>query len=127
MLYVCYFGDCLSLGGGGGLNLLQTQDAMSHGANSTRYKPSSPPARFPSSPEEEITICASGAPCSVHAKSEPKTVLICIAYNAITGSAMCGVTTKEQDRSQGIFVRMQRDDLVKVLHIPSIGSGGMGI
>ena len=50
------------------VNLLLSQDAVSHGANSMSSRPSSPPAHFPSPPEEEFTIHMSGAPCSMQAK-----------------------------------------------------------
>ena len=63
----CYLGDCLS-----------------SVANSTSSCPSSPPAHFPSPPEEEFTIHMSGVPCSMQAKPGPQTHPICITCNAMT-------------------------------------------
>ena len=62
VLSFCYLGDCLSSDGGCELALL-SQDAVSHGANSMSACPSSPPAHFPSHPEEACTIRLSGVPC----------------------------------------------------------------
>ena len=45
------------------LEVVISQDVMSLGASSISSCPSSPPAHFPSSPEEEFTIHVSGVPC----------------------------------------------------------------
>ena len=49
------------------VNLLLSQDVVSHGANSTNSYPSSLPAHIPSPSEEEFTIRVSSVPCSMQA------------------------------------------------------------
>ena len=66
------------------VNWLLSKDAVSHGASSMSSCLSSPPAHFPSPPEEELTIHVSGAPCSMQAKSGPQPYLTCITCNAMT-------------------------------------------
>ena len=58
--------------------------SMSFGANSTSSCPSSPPAHFPSPPEEEFTIRSSWVPCWMQAKPWPQSYLTCIACYAMT-------------------------------------------
>ena len=59
------------------VNLLLSQSAMSHRANSMGSCPSSP--HFSSPPEEEFTIHASGVLCSMQTKPRPKPYVICNA------------------------------------------------
>ena len=61
-----------------------SQDAVSRGVNSMSSCPSSPPAHFPSLPEEEFTIRVSGVPCSMQAKPGPQTYPTCITCNVTT-------------------------------------------
>ena len=100
------------------VNSLPLQDAVLHGANRMSSCPSSPPAHFPSPPDEEITIHASGAPGPCNRKLGPTLFdfhrlqcndwgMICWAYS---------VTTKDQVSSQDLLERMQLDDQAKVLH-----------
>ena len=56
------------------VNSLLAQNAMSHGENSTSSCPSSPPAQFPSRPEEEFEIFVSWVPCSMQANLVPPTL-----------------------------------------------------
>ena len=53
------------------VNSLPLQDAVLHGANRMSSCPSSPPAHFPSPPDEGITIHASGAPGPCNRKLGP--------------------------------------------------------
>ena len=94
------------------LNSHLSQDAVSHGANSISSCPPSLWAHFLSPPEEEVTIRASGARCSMEAKLGPQPYLICIAFNAMTElwSARCAVQVSSQD----LLERMQLDDQAKV-------------
>ena len=100
------------------VNLLPLQDAVLHGANQMSSCPSSPPAHFPSPPDEEITIHASGVPgpCNrklgsilfdFHRLQCKEWGMICWVYS---------VTTKDQVSSQDLLERMQLDDQAKVLH-----------
>ena len=66
------------------VNSFPSQDAVSHGVNSISSCPSSPPAHFPSPPEEEFTMCASGAPSAMQEKPGPQPYLICTTCNAMT-------------------------------------------
>ena len=78
----------------------------------------SPPAHFPSPPNEEIAIHASGAPGPCNRKLGPTLFdfhclqcndwgMICLVYS---------VTTKDQVSSQDLLERMQLDNQAKVLH-----------
>ena len=93
------------------VNSLPLQDAVLHGANRMSSCPSSPPAHFPSPPDEENTIHASGAPGPCNRKLGPTFFdgwgMICWVYS---------VTTKDQVSSQDLLERMQLDDQAKVLH-----------
>ena len=77
------------------VNSLPLQDAVLHGANRMSSCPSSPPAHFPSPPDEEITIHAPGAPGPCNRKLGPTLFLIFTACNAMTEvwSAECTVST----------------------------------
>ena len=70
-------------------------------------------AHFPSPPEEEITIHASGVPCWAPSSSNlyrlHRTDRAIICW-------MCSITTKGKVSLQDLLQRMQLDDLAKVLH-----------
>ena len=97
---------------------LPSQDTLSHGAHSTSSCPSSPPAHFPSPPEEDFTICQERhATCKQYLG--PK--LIRIAYDAMTElwCAGCAVSLPRTKSARTIswggcsFTIWQRDSATR--------------
>ena len=83
------------------VNSLLSQDAVSHGTNSTSSYPSSPPAHFSSPPEVEFTFHVSVMPCFMQAKHGPQFYLICIACKAMIELWFAGCAVSPQSQLTG--------------------------
>ena len=70
--------------------VFSSQDTGSHGQNLISSRPSSFPAHFPSPPEEEFTIHASGAPCPFETEPGSQPHLIHMASKAMADLLSAG-------------------------------------
>ena len=109
----CHRWDCLTSGGGCELDYITSCSVAYIWRKCNELLPILTPTHFPSPPEKEFTIHAPGVPCSMQAKPGLQPYLI--TRNSMTIYWLCGATAKGQVSSQDLLLRMQLDDLTKVL------------